>query len=387
MKVGYLHLGREGGGVRRYGLMIAEATRARTDATVLEVDGGERDTDRHRLAAAGRALMATEVVHLQWKPADWGGGLRALVRLRAFASACDRPLVVTLHDVWERTSFRRRWVDSDAWALRWLGRAVGRHGGHLVVHGQEELRRLVGLVPAESIAVVPHFVEERASLDDAGVGSEAGAAQTAEAGAQTAIVAREALGLGGKRVITILGFMVRRKGYRLTIEALRFLPADVVALFAGGPIAGREARADELRAYAEQLGVGERVTITGYVASERLEQALTATHVAICPFRDLSASGSLSTWISAGRPIVTSDLPQFREYDELEPGALRIFQPLSAEGLAGAVRAVLEEGPPMRDPRVVALAERLATPRVVERYLEVYRASLAPDVGDRTGSA
>lgn len=367
MKVGYLQLGREGGGVRRYGLMIAEAARARADPTVLEVEGGERDTDRHRLAAAGRALMATDVVHLQWKPADWGGGLRALVRLRAFASSCERPLVVTLHDVWERATFRRRWLDADAWALRWLGRAVGRQGGRLAVHGQEERRRLVGLVPDELVAVVPHFVEERAVVGDPDT-------------------ARDALGLGGKRVITILGFMVRRKGYRLTIEALRFLPADVVALFAGGPIAGREARADELRDYAEQLGVGERVTITGYVASERLEQALAATHVAICPFRDLSASGSLSTWISTGRPIVTSDLPQFREYDELEPGALRIFQPLSAEGLAGAVRAVLEEGPPLRDLRVVALAERLATPRVVEHYLEVYRASLTPNLGDRTAS-
>jgi hypothetical protein len=91
----------------------------------------------------------------------------------------------------------------------------------------------------------------------------------------------------------------------------------------------------------------------------------------------MSASGSLSTWISTGRPIVTSDLPQFREYDEMEPGALRIFQPLSGESLAAAVQAVLDEGPPLRDPRVVALGERLATPRVVEHYLEVYGAALA----------
>ncbi len=360
MRVGYLHLGRKGGGVHRYGGMIAQAARARTDISLLEVDGGERDTDRHRLTAAGRELMAADVVHLQWKPADWGGGLRAWGRLRAFASACDRPLVVTLHDVWERDTWRRRWLDADAWALRWLARRVRRHGGRLVVHAEEERLRLQGLVPGGVVAVVPHFVEEReASNGDA------------------VYAAREALGLSGKRVMTILGFMVRRKGYRLSIEALQHLPPDVVALFAGGPIAGREARADELRAHAEQLGVGERVIITGYVAAERLEHALAATQVAICPFRDMSASGSLSTWISTGRPIVTSDLPQFREYDQLEPGALRIFQPLSAEALAVAVRAVLDEGPPLHDPRVVALGKRLATPRVVEHYLAVYGAALA----------
>lgn len=345
--------------------MIAEAARSRTDISVLEVDGGERDTDRHRLTAAGRALMAADVVHLQWKPADWGGGLRAWRRLRAFVSACDRPLVVTLHDVWERDTVRRRWLDADAWALRWLARALGRHGGRLVVHAEEERRRLAGFVPAEAVAVVPHFVEERGSPSAPDAAAEADRA-------------RHALDLSGKRVITILGFMVRRKGYRLTIEALRHLPPDVVALFAGGPIAGREARAEELRAYADGLGVGGRVNITGYVAAERLEQALAATHVAICPFRDMSASGSLSTWISTGRPIVTSDLPQFREYDALEPGALRIFRPLSAESLADAVKAVLDEGPPLRDPRVVALAERLSTPRVVEHYLAVYRRGLAP---------
>lgn len=361
MRVGYLHVGKEGGGVRRYSLMIAEAARARPDLTVLEVDGGERDTDRGRLAAAGRALMAVDVVHIQWKSADWGGGLRALGRLWAFVSACQRPLVVTLHDVWARDSLRRRWLDTDVWALRWLGRAVGRRGSRIVVHAEEERRRLEGLVATELIAVVPHFVEERKGATDG-----ADAMVAAEA-------ARAALGLTGKRVITILGFMVRRKGYRLTIEALRSLPADVVALFAGGPIAGREARADELRAYAEQLGVGERVVITGYVAAQRLEQALAATHVAVCPFRDMSASGSLSTWISTGRPIVTSDLPQFREYDQLEPGALRIFQPLTAEALTAAVRIVLDEGPPILDARVRALAERLDTPQVVERYIEVYR--------------
>ncbi|MDQ3553866.1 MAG: glycosyltransferase [Chloroflexota bacterium] len=363
MRVGYLHLGKSGGGVPRYGRMIAEAARAREDLTVLEVDGGGRETDRHRLAAAGRTLTASDVVHLQWKPADWGGGPQALGRLRAFVYACDRPLVVTLHDVWARDSLRRRWLDTDAWALRWLGRAVGRRGGRIVVHAEEERRRLEGLVAAERIAVVPHFVEQREGLSDG-----ADAMVAAEA-------AREALGLAGKRVMTILGFMVRRKGYRLTIEALRSLPADVVALFAGGPIAGREARVEELRAYAEGLGVSERVFITGYVAAERLEQALAATHVAICPFRDMSASGSLSTWISTGRPIVTSDLPQFREYDQLEPGTLRIFRPLSADALAAAVRAVLDEGPPLRDARVAALAERLATPRVVEHYVRVYRAS------------
>ncbi|MBA2488870.1 MAG: hypothetical protein H0V36_06025, partial [Chloroflexi bacterium] len=96
---------------------------------------------------------------------------------------------------------------------------------------------------------------------------------------------------------------------------------------------------------------------------------------------DLSASGSLSTWISTGRPIVTSDLPQFREYDALVPGALRIFRPLTAQAFADGVRQALDEVPPPQDERVIRLRDHLLTPRAVEAYEAVYREALATDEG------
>lgn len=355
MKVGYLHIGKHGGGVRRYGHIIASGARESADLDVSEADAGERGSSTEAMVAAGRDLAATDVIHAQWKPADWGGGLAAWRRLRAFAAACERPLVVTLHDVFHRRGPRERLLDAEAMALRWLGRNASR----LVVHSEEERKRLAGLVPARLVRVVPHFVEERVMADPE--------------------ISRAALGLSGKRVITLLGFMVRRKGYSLTVDALPLLPDDVVALFAGGPMAGREARADELRARATELGASERLVITGHVDAELLDRALAATHVAICPFRDLSASGSLSTWISTGRPIVTSDLPQFREYDAMVPGALRIFHPLSPGAFADTIREALDEGPPLQDGRVIQLRDRLLTPRAIEGYEAVYReASDAP---------
>lgn len=349
MRIGYLHIGKGGGGVRRYGSIISEKARGRVDLAVMEVDAGDRDTSPGRLREAGRELSRSDVVHVQWKPADWGGGLRAWRRLRAFSAACDAPIVVTLHDVWQRSGPRERFLNSDALALRWLGRRAAR----LVVHGEEERRRLRGFVSDERVSVVPHFVEER---------------QVADAEAS-----RAALGLSGRRVITLLGFMVRRKGYSLTVDALPLLPDDVVALFAGAPIAGREARADELRARAADRGVADRLVITGYVEADRLDQALAATHVALCPFSDLAASGSLSTWISTARPIVTSDLPQFREYDAMVPGALRIFRPRTPQALAEAVLETLKGGGSDFDPRVAVLRDRLLTPRVLDDYVSVYR--------------
>ena len=72
----------------------------------------------------------------------------------------------------------------------------------------------------------------------------------------------------------------------------------------------------------------------GYLPEDELEQVLVATDVALCPFRLMSASGALATWISAGRPIVASDLAPIRELDALAPGLMRRFSPYEAPALA-----------------------------------------------------
>jgi glycosyltransferase involved in cell wall biosynthesis len=292
------------------------------------------------------------VVHLQWKLADWGGVRWALPRLEVALEACRRPTIVTLHDVYERHGFRDRWLHPAALGLRRL--AV--RSRWLVVHSREEVRRLGTLVAASRVHVVPHFVEERPPLPD----REA---------------AKATLGLSGRRVITLMGFMTRRKGHALVVDALPLLPPDVVAIFAGAPISGREARGQELEAHARQLGVSDRVRFTGYVPDAELVTILAATDVAVSPFRDMSASGSVSTWISTGRPMVTSALPAFQEYEALSPGSMRMVDPLTAAGLAARVNEVLASGPPVVDPAVLRLAELLATPRVVELYVELYRAA------------
>jgi glycosyltransferase involved in cell wall biosynthesis len=247
---------------------------------------------------------------------------------------------------------RQRWLQPAALGVRRL--SVG--AACVVVHSREEVRRLEGFVPAHKLAVVPHFVEERAPLI-------------------TRDGAKRRLDLEGRRVITLLGHMVRRRGHALLLEALPSLPGDVAVCFVGSPIEGREARRDELLDHARDLGAADRVRFTGYVPDNELEVLLAATDVAVCPFRDMSASGALATWISTGRPIVTSDLPALRELDELSPGALRTFSPYEAGALAAVLEATLAHAGPLPDPAVDRLRQRLATPRVLERYLDVYRAA------------
>lgn len=354
LTVGYLHLGKVGSGVRRYGQIVAEAAARRADLHVISADAGDREASIADLRLAGRRLADADVIHLQWKLADWGGGVASLARLEVLLAASRRPTVVTLHDVYSAPRARDRWLDPGLLGMRRLSLTARA----LVVHSDEERRRLAGIAAGARVVTVPHFVEERELP-------------------MTREDAKLALGLGGRRVLTLLGFMTRRKGHRLALETLVRLPDDVFVLFAGAPIEGREARGEELEAYARELGVADRVRFTGYVPDAELERILAATDVAVCPFRDMSASGSLATWISTARPIVTSDLPAFRELDALAPGSLRIFTPLTADAAAARIRDVLGEALPAVDPGVDRLRTLLATPRIVERYVEVYRLAYA----------
>ncbi len=352
LRVGFLHVGRERSGLRRYGAILAAEAARRPDLEVVESDIGDRGAPFSDLRRAARRLHDVDVVHVQWKVADWNPRLGGLPRLEVALRSMGRPTVFTLHDVYAPENRWQRTISPEALGLRRLGRAASS----VVVHSEEERARLAGRVPVGKVEVVPHFVETRAELPD-----------RAES--------RRQLGLTDRRVITLLGHVIKRRGHRLVIEALRELPEDVYALFVGAPLSGREYMVDQFKEYAAKNGVEDRVRFMGFIPESELEQVLAATDVSLSPYRSMSASGALATLISAGRPIVTSDLPQFRELGAMEPGALHTFTPYQAATLAAAIEAALAVATDEPDPHVVALARRLSTARVVDRYVGLYRAA------------
>ena len=352
LRVGFLHVGRERSGLRRYGSILAAEAARRPQLEVVESDAGGRGSSWSALRLAARRLGDCDVVHLQWKLADWDPRWGGIPRMELVLQSLRRPVVVTMHDVFARDGLWQRWLSPPALGLHRLGHAASS----LVVHSEEERRRLAGLVPAAKVEVVPHFVEVRGALPDRAT-------------------ARASLGVSDQRVITLLGYLTRRRGHGLVIDALRELPEDVIALFAGSVIEGREHVQRALQEHAVEAGVADRVRLLGYVPDERLDELLAATDVALCPFERMSASGALATWISAARPIVASDLLPFRELEAMQPGALHLFRPYEPGALASCVRTTLEQSSEAPDPAVAALASRLATPRIVDRYIGLYRAA------------
>jgi glycosyltransferase involved in cell wall biosynthesis len=364
--VGFVHAGAPEHGVSRYGRLLAAAAARGPDVCVRECDVRlDGSSDREQLLAAAERLSSAHVVHLQYNNhrtgSVWGAGWRQLTNLQVFAAALRRPLVATVHDVyalqptWPAAVRRpvrevqRLSTSGPQLVTRWW---LQRHAACVFVCSEEERKRLA-LPFGNDPCVIPHFVEPRqleASREDV----------------------RRALGLSDRRVVTLLGFIHERKGHHLLIEALPYLAEDVVVVFAGAAAPKSNGFVPRLLAAADALGVGDRVRITGYLLEAELEQYLLATDVGVCPFRTISASGSLSTWISAMQPIVATDLPQIAEYNALEPGAIATFQPYCAEVLATAITAVLDGAGTQRE-AVKRLRERLLLPVIASRHLNIYR--------------
>jgi glycosyltransferase involved in cell wall biosynthesis len=352
-RLGFLHLGRPESGVRRYGQFIADAAAEYPGLTIQEVEAGRVDQQSDQLAQVATSLADSQVVIMQWNRRGWGKHGRSLPRLMRFRRSYKGALVVSLHDVFGREGLRQRHLQPDVWSLRWLGRTADR----IVVHSQIEVERLRGIIPVDRIRVIPHFVERREP-------------------ALAPDEARAKLGLTGRRVVTLLGFVYGRKGHRYAVEAVPYLPDDVIMVYAGGPVEGRSFVYDLALEKAEELDLGDRFRITGYLSEEELETWISATNLAILPFTDVSASGSLSSWISVGKPMLASDLPGFREYARRVPGAVNFFGPSEPWPLGAAINELMSK--PLQDPDegVLKLARELSMERTVERYIAVANEAL-----------
>lgn len=370
MKLGYLHIGPPEHGIRRYGQFLAAEARRRPDLTVIEADVVlTEDWRRNRaiLVNAARQLSAAEVIHFQHNKLLWGNkGRLQLYYLWVFMRSCSCPLVVTFHDVYLQRrhltgnsiiDYAQNMYGLGALALRWMLSQVQQ----TLVCTEEEARRLDQFVGSRKIAdrskirVVPHFVEERTVT-------------------VSLASARRALGLEGVRTVTLLGWIFPRKGHQLVVEAILELPPDVKVIFAGRPSDTSRWFAEEILMLAKTMGVEERLRITGYLSEEELERYLVATDLAICPFKNCSASGSLSTWISVAHPtILAFDLPQINEYNRLEPGAIKTFQPYTPAALAQAIRQLLPTCGESYAPAVERLRQRLSMPAIFDEHLSHYR--------------
>jgi glycosyltransferase involved in cell wall biosynthesis len=201
-------------------------------------------------------------------------------------------------------------------AAAWAGDAAGlarlaRRRGAALVHSNTSVT--LGGAPAAALARVPHvwhvreiyadfprsFAAHRRLLLTAAALPCVSEATRAQLGASDrAFVlhdglaveperigraqARAALGLpAGAFVVATLGRIAAWKGQAVLVRALAELPPDAIALIAGAPWPGDEARLGALRELAASLGMGDRIRLPGVL--DRPGLAFAAADVVAVP--------------------------------------------------------------------------------------------------------
>ncbi len=255
-----------------------------------------------------------DIVHIQFNYPYFNGEMPYRNKLLFFLKQIKKPVVLTMHEVrigYEPiksnvTAAQRRWVFNhtlffwNAWSRLYHQDALKR-AGRIIVHTRAQ-REMLAPVAAdkERVVIIPHGIPA--------VGADKKDA--------SALLAKRRLGLEGKMVLSIFGFINKKKGYELIFECLNDLPDDIILLIAGGPMTDNRLDSQYhsfIREEISKAGLAERVRITGYLSAQDVPEAMAATDICLAPFSSSSASGALSLCIAYNKPIIASDIEGHKE--------------------------------------------------------------------------
>jgi len=278
------------------------------------------------LAAEGLARALAPVdparpLHLHVTDRQLGGGPRAAADALV-AALGGRTVLVTLHDVPQPAEGTRRARERTDFYRAVAGRA------EVVVVSSEHERALCGEIGVAVDAVIPLPFPELPGV--------------ATAAPRTAAGPADSLG--------VFGFLHPGKAVDLLVDELCRLPRPPALRLLGEPSGGSEDYVRHEAARARAAGVDVRVT--GRVPPGRVAAELADVGVPVCLFRNVSASGSLATWVAAGRRPLVFDGPYTREVERRWPGSVLTTTPERlGDSLAGLIR---DPGPTYRSDPVPA---------------------------------
>ncbi|MEO7753612.1 MAG: glycosyltransferase [Terracoccus sp.] len=138
--------------------------------------------------------------------------------------------------------------------------------------------------------------------------------------------------------LAVLGFLYPGKGVEEVVDAAAILRAhghEVGVTNYGGVADGHDDVVARLEERAARVGVPFRVT--GYLGDAELAVALHATGVPVAAHRHVSASGSINSWLTAGRRPVAVRGPYVTELSRRLPGSVVVADDL-VESLSVALQ-------------------------------------------------
>lgn len=171
----------------------------------------------------------------------------------------------------------------------------------------------------------------------------------------------------GDRQVTLAGFVYPGKGHAEALDAAATLPEDVGVVALGELSAGCEWLGAALVTQAGQ--VGRRFEITGFVDDHAWTARLRSAGLPLAAHTHISASGSIGSWIAAGRRPLVADSAYAREVAGRAPSAITLYDDgRLAEALASALA---DPGSTWHDGDLALWG----TPQVAARYREIWEAA------------
>ncbi|MEI7031713.1 glycosyltransferase [Streptomyces pratensis] len=277
-----------------------------------------------------------DVVHAHF----WMSGTAALAGVRGLPV----PVVQTYHAL--GTVKKRHQGEDDTSPSQRLAieAAIGRSCRRVLATCADEVEELVAMgVDRDRVSVVPCGVDPRHFTP-------------------VPVPPRPA---GAPRRLLAVGRLVRRKGYDRAIRALAAVP-DAELLIAGGPEADllfADPEAERLRKVAEDHGVGDRVTLLGAVAHDRMPRLMSGADL-VLSLPDYEPFGIVPIEAMACRtPVVATAVGGHLDtVVDGVTGALVPSGPAADHRLGDVIRTLLD------DPRRLARYGRAGRDRVLAHY-------------------
>jgi hypothetical protein len=167
--------------------------------------------------------------------------------------------------------------------------------------------------------------------------------------------------------VAVFGFVYPRKGHQEVLDAMSGLPAGIWFSALGRIADGHDELGRDLSEQAARSG--RRFRLTGFVPDDELTLRLQRVAVPVAPARTVSASGSINSWIAAGRRPLVAQNPYADELARRYPEAVRLYRPGQ---LARSIAATLAE--PGVSWLVNPLPEELSGPATSQAHSRAFAA-------------
>ncbi len=246
-----------------------------------------------------KACKNSDIVHVQLEPNIFGQfklfgfsifPLCYVFFLFLFLFGANKKIVVTLHtnpgSIGGRTS---------TYVGKFISRLIYSRSDAVIVHTQNSREILLRLARNAKVEIIPHGSYENPAILDKET-------------------SKKSLGLSGKKVVTIFGFVYRYKRHDILVDLMPKFADDVRLVIAGGV---QDVTASDylefLKNRARELGIENKVIFLDYVPEDKIPLVLSATDVAALPYSYSTESGVLHIILAHLVPTITSDLPNFVE--------------------------------------------------------------------------